>query len=100
MAISRAAGKSGRACSVRRASSRKPDLATAHAYLESGDYLWNAGIFLMRAETYLDALEAHAPDILSAARSAIVAQREEGNRVWPDARGLSRGRRHARSITR
>jgi mannose-1-phosphate guanylyltransferase/mannose-1-phosphate guanylyltransferase/mannose-6-phosphate isomerase len=68
----------------------KPDLATAHAYLESGDYLWNAGIFLMRAETYLDALEAHAPDILSAARSAIVAQREEGNRVWPDARGFAR----------
>lgn len=31
----------------------KPDLATARSYLESGNYLWNAGIFIWRAETIL-----------------------------------------------
>ena len=73
----------------------KPDLAAAMAYVAEGD-LWNAGIFLMRAEAYLDALEASAPDILSAARAAIAASREEGNRLWPDARGFARA--PARSI--
>jgi mannose-1-phosphate guanylyltransferase/mannose-1-phosphate guanylyltransferase/mannose-6-phosphate isomerase len=68
----------------------KPDLTTARAYLAEGDYLWNAGIFLFSADAYLDALDLHAPEILSAARSAIVAQRAEGIRVWPDARGFGR----------
>jgi mannose-1-phosphate guanylyltransferase/mannose-1-phosphate guanylyltransferase/mannose-6-phosphate isomerase len=68
----------------------KPDIATAQSYLDEGGYLWNAGIFLFSADVYLDALELHAPDILSAARSAIVAQRSEGNRIWPDGRGFGR----------
>lgn len=68
----------------------KPDLATAQSYLDEGGYLWNAGIFLMSADAYLDALEVHAPEILSAARSAMVAQRAEDHRIWPDARGFAR----------
>jgi mannose-1-phosphate guanylyltransferase/mannose-1-phosphate guanylyltransferase/mannose-6-phosphate isomerase len=76
----------------------KPDLATAQCYLAEGGYLWNAGIFLMGAEAYLDALEAHAPEVLVGARSAIAAQRAEGNRIWPDARGF--GRATAVSIDR
>ncbi len=68
----------------------KPDLGTAQSYLAEGDHLWNAGIFLMAADAYLDALELHAPAVLSAARSAVVAQRAEGNRIWPDARGFAR----------
>jgi len=68
----------------------KPDIATAQSYLDEGGYLWNAGIFLFSADAFLDALELHAPDILGAARSAIVAQRSEGSRIWPDARGFGR----------
>jgi mannose-1-phosphate guanylyltransferase/mannose-1-phosphate guanylyltransferase/mannose-6-phosphate isomerase len=68
----------------------KPDVATAQSYLNEGGYLWNAGIFLLGADAYLDALELHAPEILSAARSAIVAQRSEGSRIWPDGRGFGR----------
>jgi mannose-1-phosphate guanylyltransferase/mannose-1-phosphate guanylyltransferase/mannose-6-phosphate isomerase len=68
----------------------KPDVATAQSYLNEGGYLWNAGIFLLGADSYLDALELHAPEILSAARSAIVAQRSEGSRIWPDGRGFGR----------
>ncbi len=33
----------------------KPDLATAKTYLESGNYLWNAGIFIWKASTILEA---------------------------------------------
>jgi mannose-1-phosphate guanylyltransferase/mannose-1-phosphate guanylyltransferase/mannose-6-phosphate isomerase len=70
----------------------KPDLATAEAWLAEGGYLWNAGIFLFTADTYLDALDLHAADILTAARSAIAAQRADGVRIWPDARGFRRAR--------
>lgn len=49
----------------------KPDLATAEGYLESGDYLWNSGMFLLRADSYLNELEAFAPSILTAVREAL-----------------------------
>jgi mannose-1-phosphate guanylyltransferase len=68
----------------------KPDRATAEAYLLDGRYLWNGGIFLFRAEAFLDELEAFEPDILSAARAALAAQKEEAGRIWPDARCFAR----------
>jgi mannose-1-phosphate guanylyltransferase/mannose/cellobiose epimerase-like protein (N-acyl-D-glucosamine 2-epimerase family) len=49
----------------------KPDLETAKAYLASGEYFWNAGIFLFRAGAMLDELERHAAGVLKAARAAL-----------------------------
>lgn len=43
----------------------KPDSATAETYLNSGRHLWNAGIFVFRASTLLDALRRFEPDIAS-----------------------------------
>ncbi|MBB3086133.1 mannose-1-phosphate guanylyltransferase [Geodermatophilus sabuli] len=40
----------------------KPDRATAEAYLASGEYLWNSGMFVWRAQTVLDALAEHLPE--------------------------------------
>ena len=48
----------------------KPDLATATDYCESGRYLWNSGIFMMRASVWLGQLEHHRPDIAEAVREA------------------------------
>lgn len=48
----------------------KPDPAAAEAYLASGDYLWNSGMFLLGAATYLAELERHAPGIYEACRQA------------------------------
>lgn len=48
----------------------KPDAVTARAYLESGDYLWNAGIFYVRAEVWLRQMRDHAGDILQACERA------------------------------
>ncbi len=62
----------------------KPDRATAEDYVARG-YLWNAGIFLFRAGDYLQALQAHAPEVLDAARAAMVAAEREGLFVRPDA---------------
>jgi mannose-1-phosphate guanylyltransferase len=49
----------------------KPDLETAEAYLESGNYLWNSGIFAFKSQSYLDELKSHRPDIYSACSNAM-----------------------------
>ena len=41
----------------------KPDLEKARGYLESGDYFWNAGMFIWRPEVILDSLATHAPEL-------------------------------------
>ncbi|MDN5727024.1 MAG: mannose-1-phosphate guanylyltransferase, partial [Propionibacteriales bacterium] len=40
----------------------KPDLATAKAYLASGDHWWNAGMFVWRTSVLLDQLRQLVPD--------------------------------------
>jgi len=49
----------------------KPDKVTAERYVASGDYFWNSGIFLFKAESYLQELETLAPAILNACREAL-----------------------------
>lgn len=63
----------------------KPDRATAEAYLAEGGYSWNGGIFLFQAGAFLDALGAHAPDILEAVGKAMANATREGGRIRPDA---------------
>ncbi|MDX1550946.1 MAG: mannose-1-phosphate guanylyltransferase/mannose-6-phosphate isomerase, partial [Lysobacter spongiicola] len=48
----------------------KPDLATAETYVADGRYAWNSGMFLFRAQRYLEELQRHAPAIVEAARKA------------------------------
>ncbi len=43
----------------------KPDAETAADYLQSGEYYWNSGIFVWRADTILDALRQHQPEMLA-----------------------------------
>jgi len=40
----------------------KPDRARAEVYVESGDYAWNSGMFVWRAQTFLDALAKFKPE--------------------------------------
>ena len=65
----------------------KPDLATAQIYLDAGTYLWNSGIFMMRASTWLSAIDACRPDILLACHSAWEQRKADGEfmRVGKDA---------------
>jgi mannose-1-phosphate guanylyltransferase/mannose-1-phosphate guanylyltransferase/mannose-6-phosphate isomerase len=63
----------------------KPDRATAEGYLAEGCYAWNGGIFLLRADAYLAALDAHAPAIAAAARGAMAKARIDRGFVYPDA---------------
>ena len=59
----------------------KPDRNTAEAYLAAGDYLWNSGIFVMQASTWLAALAACRSDILDACTKALAAVNQDGDFV-------------------
>jgi mannose-1-phosphate guanylyltransferase len=52
----------------------KPDLPTAQQFVASGEYLWNAGIFIWKASSILRAYQQHSPEIF-----AIL---EKGNSVY------------------
>ncbi|QWS34150.1 mannose-1-phosphate guanylyltransferase [Curtobacterium aetherium] len=66
----------------------KPDLSTAKQYLSNGSYLWNAGMFITRADVLLAEIGRNEPELLAGieelaaawdtpARGAVV------DRVWP-----------------
>jgi len=62
----------------------KPDLATAEAYLRDGGYLWNGGIFVLKASQWMAALERFRPDIAAATRKAWDGRRRDATFVRPD----------------
>ena len=49
----------------------KPDAKTAEEFIASGEYYWNGGIFLMRASTFLEELEARQPETVALCKAAI-----------------------------
>jgi mannose-1-phosphate guanylyltransferase/mannose-6-phosphate isomerase len=49
----------------------KPKLAAAVQMVESGRFLWNAGIFLFKPATLVEAFQQHSPEILGAVREAV-----------------------------
>ncbi len=63
----------------------KPAKLTAEAYLASGDYFWNSGIFVILASVWLDALGLCRPDILQACRSALDKGAADGDFVRVDS---------------
>ena len=42
----------------------KPDASTAQQYVDSGDYVWNAGIFVWSVNTVIESFEENAPEII------------------------------------
>ncbi|CAG2135801.1 mannose-1-phosphate guanylyltransferase/mannose-6-phosphate isomerase [Cupriavidus numazuensis] len=49
----------------------KPSRGTAEKYLQEGGYFWNSGMFLFRASSYLDELEAYASPICKSVQAAV-----------------------------
>jgi mannose-1-phosphate guanylyltransferase/mannose-6-phosphate isomerase len=68
----------------------KPDAATAQGYLDSGGYLWNSGMFLLRAQSFLDELGKLAPGILSCCKEAMLAATTDSYFVRPGAEAFAR----------
>lgn len=82
--IRAAAGESGQALEVE-AFVEKPDLDTAKSYLEQESYFWNAGIFLFRARTMLEALRTYAPDVLTGTEAAMTKPQDHTLALDPTA---------------
>jgi mannose-1-phosphate guanylyltransferase len=72
----------------------KPSLQVATEYLESGQYLWNAGIFVFRVQAFLAELARQKP-ALSAGINAIAAAWDTPQRdsvlaeIWPSLEKIS-----------
>lgn len=62
----------------------KPNLATAQGFLASGEYLWNSGMFMLSARTWLDAMAQFRPDILQNCQAAMAAGIQDADFVRPD----------------
>jgi mannose-1-phosphate guanylyltransferase / mannose-6-phosphate isomerase len=70
----------------------KPDRVTAEQYLASGDYVWNSGMFCMRADALIETAQAIAPDLLLACERCMAASDpagDAGNMLQLDKASLS-----------
>lgn len=70
----------------------KPDAATATGYLASGDYGWNSGMFLFRADVFLAELEKLEPELLAHCRAAIETGRKDLDFFRLDAGAFAKAR--------
>ena len=61
----------------------KPDAARAADMIATGDHIWNGGIFLFRADAYLDAMSTFAPEMDIAVRNAMSKLERSSNLVYP-----------------
>jgi mannose-1-phosphate guanylyltransferase/mannose-6-phosphate isomerase len=62
----------------------KPDAERARAFVDSGRYAWNGGIFAFTAQSYLDALAEHAPAVASACALAMSRATRDEKFTRPD----------------
>lgn len=72
----------------------KPDLATARAYLETGGYYWNAGIFLWNVKTVEKAFRTYSPAIAEIfdnldASFYTSEEQQQVDRLFPDCEAIS-----------
>ena len=56
----------------------KPDFEKAKAFIESGSYLWNSGMFCFRADAILAGIERHAPEIFQKTKESWQLSRGTG----------------------
>lgn len=63
----------------------KPDLARAEAYLASGNFSWNGGIFAFRAGSYLEELATYRPAMALLVQRAAEEGVAQGKRFYPAA---------------
>ena len=62
----------------------KPEACKAELMLKEGRYLWNSGIFLITASSYLDELKKFAPEIYSQCKDAWIGKHQDGAFLRPD----------------
>jgi mannose-1-phosphate guanylyltransferase len=66
----------------------KPSLDRAEQMATDGKHLWNAGIFLFRAGSFLEEVRLHAPEIADAAERGVALGRHDGSTIFADSESL------------
>jgi mannose-1-phosphate guanylyltransferase/mannose-6-phosphate isomerase len=61
----------------------KPDAPTAQKYLDESGYYWNAGMFVLKASVWLQAIESFRPDIAATTRAAWALRSSDADFVRP-----------------
>jgi mannose-1-phosphate guanylyltransferase/mannose-6-phosphate isomerase len=67
----------------------KPDANTAAAYVSSGKYFWNSGMFMFRASIFLAELSKHHPDMLEQVQQAFKSARRDLDFIRLDEKAFS-----------
>ncbi|MGD9638914.1 MAG: mannose-1-phosphate guanylyltransferase/mannose-6-phosphate isomerase [Alphaproteobacteria bacterium] len=60
----------------------KPNLETAKKYLSSGDYFWNSGMFMLKAQTLIDEMGKYEPEMLKSCSESLNKAKIDGNAVF------------------
>ena len=63
----------------------KPDQPTAKAYVASGDYVWNSGMFMFSAARYLESLGEFQPEMADVCERAMAHAERDMDFIRPDA---------------
>ena len=63
----------------------KPTINVAREYVDSKEYLWNSGLFVVRASVWLRAMAAFEPTMLATCKAALASAKKVGNDLLPDA---------------
>ncbi len=63
----------------------KPDLETAEKYVASGDYFWNAGIFMFRSDVMIEEMRKYCPATLNAVERALDTGERDDRSILLDA---------------
>ncbi len=66
----------------------KPDRATAESYVAAGDYFWNGGMFMFRADVMLNELRRFEPGLVEACAEALSAATRDLDFVRLDAKAF------------
>jgi mannose-1-phosphate guanylyltransferase/mannose-6-phosphate isomerase len=68
----------------------KPSMAVAQAYLAGGEHTWNSGMFVLKASTWLKALQQFRSDILTATQAAWAGKSVDASFVRPDKEAFAK----------
>jgi len=73
----------------------KPDAGSARKMLDSGNFCWNAGIFMFRSSDMLRAFEQHAPEMIAPVQSALSSSEKDLDfirldpKAWEESKEIS-----------
>lgn len=67
----------------------KPDIATAQQYVASGAYLWNSGLFMFKASSWLSAMARLQPEMLRCCEAAMQSAKNDIDFIRVDAQAFA-----------